>query len=145
MVVVPETSGSGCIWPVASSSRCLKRECPQTFCNSLAKIDAEGSEFLPLAQPREWQRARVLIFEFSAARCRKHTVGPLPLVSVLEALRLSIQSPTITKRKGTSLFWGMKSSCFCSNGIYPNFCMRRENSGLFVSQCRAGSRLLTGA
>ena len=73
MVVVPETGGSGGIWPVASNSRCLKRERLQAFCNSLAKIDAEGSELLLLAQPREWERVRVLIFEFSAARCRKHS------------------------------------------------------------------------
>ena len=50
-------------------------------------MDIEGSELALLAQHQDWRRVRVLVFEFSAARCRHFGVGPLPFVSVLEALR----------------------------------------------------------
>ena len=50
-------------------------------------MDIEGSELALLAQLRAWLRVRVLVFEFSAARCRYFGVGPSPFVSVLEAFR----------------------------------------------------------
>ena len=76
-VVVPETGGSGGIWPVASNSRCLKRERPQTFCNSLAKIDAESSELLLLAQPTGFGfHAYILGSVFSGSIKNKH----MPLI-----------------------------------------------------------------
>ena len=70
--------------------------------------DRCGRLKLPLlALPRKWQQVRLLIFEFSAARCRKHFVGPLPFVSVLEALRrggfthLSIPSSQVYGRQNS--------------------------------------------
>ena len=55
--------------------------------HTIVKIDVEGSELPLLAKSRNWKQVRVLVFEFSAARSRKHFVGPLPFASVLEALR----------------------------------------------------------
>ena len=43
----------------------------------------------PIAQPRDRKQVHLLIFELSAARCRKHAVGPLPFVFVLEASQSS--------------------------------------------------------
>ncbi|CAE7760172.1 rrg1, partial [Symbiodinium pilosum] len=53
--------------------------------HTVVKIDVEGSKLPLLPQPRDRKQVRLLIFEFSAARCRKHAVGPLPFVFVLEA------------------------------------------------------------
>ena len=55
--------------------------------HTIIKMDIEGSELALLSQPRDWKRVRILVFEFSAARCRHLGVGPLPFVSVLKALR----------------------------------------------------------
>ncbi|CAE7212660.1 unnamed protein product [Symbiodinium sp. CCMP2592] len=75
--------------------------------HTIIKMDVEGSELQLLAKPRDWKNTRLLIFEFSAGRCRHFGVGPLAFASILDALKaagfshLHLESKSI----GTTNFW----------------------------------------
>ena len=105
--------------------------------HTIVKIDVEGSELPLLAQPCNWQQVRLLIFDFSAARCWKHFVGPLSFVSVLVALRrgglthLSIPSSSGIR---SASFW--EPNAHCKHLDFLVFCYRQQADDDQGEMCR---------
>ena len=76
-------------WPTLMlAAQSMSSRWPSAKLSASSRASTLSSKWTSSAQSSAfWQRVRVLVFDFSAARCRHSGVDPLPIVSVFETLR----------------------------------------------------------